>query len=75
MQKEEEELRMQREAEDAYAIIGDLDFALKAFQVRTHHKRKRECTAISVYQYQYISVSISVYLLCLSLFLGSPWIR
>lgn len=30
---EDEEMRMRQEAEDAYAIIGDLDFALKAFQV------------------------------------------
>lgn len=33
---------MQREAEDAYAIIGDLDFALKAFQVRGNKGNGRE---------------------------------
>ena len=32
-QREEEESKLKREAEDAFAIIGDLDSALKAFQV------------------------------------------
>ena len=31
--REEEESKLKREAEDAFAIIGDLDSALKAFQV------------------------------------------
>ncbi len=31
-QKQEEEQRIHAEAEDAFAIIGDLDNALKAFQ-------------------------------------------
>lgn len=34
-ERAEEEMRLTKEAEDAFAIIGDLDFALKAFQVST----------------------------------------
>lgn len=36
-QREEEESKLKKDAEDAFAIIGDLDSALKAFQVHVQY--------------------------------------